>query len=329
MDRRTFITGGLALLAAPLAADAQQAGKVARIGLLSPVSPPPPSSPTPVLDAFRQGLRELGWIEGRNLAIAYRYAEGRMDRFPELAAEFVSLKVDVIVVSGFPAARAATRATSTVPIVMAYVADPVGTGLVASLARPGGNLTGLASFTLELEAKRLELLKEAVPKLRRVAYLWNAAIPEAKGSLRDLQVAARTLGVRLQSVEVRGPEEFESGFTAMIRKRAEGLLVLADPFTVTHQKRIVDLAAKNRLPLVSGFSGFAEAGGLMSYQVNLPDLFHRAAAYVDKILKGAKPADLPVEQPSKFELIINLKTAEALGLTIPPSILVRADRIIE
>lgn len=200
----------LAVLAAPLAADAQQAGKVARIGLLSPASPPPPSSPTPVLDAFRQGLRELGWMEGQNIAFEHRYAEGRIDPLPELAAEFVGLKVDVIVAVGFPAARVAKRATSTVPIVMVHVTDPVGTGLVASLARPGGNVTGLASFTLELEAKRLELLKEAVPKLRRVAYLWNAAIQEAKDNphLRDLQVTAGALGARLQSVEVRGAEEW-------------------------------------------------------------------------------------------------------------------------
>jgi ABC-type uncharacterized transport system substrate-binding protein len=329
MERRAFVSGiTLGLLAAPLAADAQQAGKVPRIGFLSL---PSPSDRPPLLDAFRQTLRELGWVEGQNIAIDYRYAEGRVDRLPDLAAELVRLKVGLIVASaGTQAATAAKNATETIPIVMIYVRDPVGTGLIASLARPGGNVTGVSgSAGLELFAKQLELLKETVPKIRRVAILSNPDNAYHQLAIREVNVAARSLEVQLQLLEARGPNEFDGAFAAMAKERVEALLVLSDAIFGSHGTRLADLAARSRLPAAYGVREDVEAGGLMSYGPSLLDSYRRAATYVDRILKGAKPGDLPVEQPTKFELVINLKTAKALGLTIPPSVLGRADQIIQ
>ena len=316
----------VSLILAPLAAQGQQAGRVPRIGYLGTRTPSDFG-----LDAFRQGLRELGWVEGQNIVIDYRFAEGRLDRLPDLAAELVRLKVDIIVAHSTPGAAAAKNATETIPIVMTVVGDPVGLGLIASLARPGGNATGL-SFSvvgLEIIGKQLELLKETVSKIRRMAILSNAANPIQPLAIRDVNVAARSLGVQLQLLEVRGPNEFDSAFAAMAKERVGALLVVADSMFVFHRTRLADLAARSRLPAAYGWREHVEAGGLMSYGPSLRDLFRRAATYVDKILKGAKPADLPVEQPTKFELVINLKTAKALGLTIPPSLLQRADEIIQ
>jgi putative ABC transport system substrate-binding protein len=328
MDRRAFIvsiTGSL--IAAPLAAEAQQAGKVPRIGFLSLTSP---SDRPLLLDAFRQRLRELGWVEGKNIVIDYRYAEDRVDRLPDLAAELVRLKVDVIVSWGTQGATAAKNATATIPIVMIAVRDPVGTGLIASLARPGGNVTGVSgSAGLEWVAKQLELLKETVPKIRRVAILSNPDNPYHQLAIRELNVAARSLGVQLQLLEARGPNEFDGAFAAMAKERAGALLVLSDAILNSHRTRLADLAARSRLPAAYGVRESVEAGGLMSYGPSFLDSYRRAATYVDQILKGAKPADLPVEQPTKFELVINLKTAKALGLTIPPALLLRADQTIE
>ncbi len=321
--RTVSIIGTLALqiLSPPLAADAQQPKKVARIGYLALRSGP--SDPE---TAFKQELRELGWVEGQSIAIEYRWAAGRVDRLPALAEELVHLKVDVIVASGGPAVQAAKNATSTIPIVIVGAADPVGSGFVASLARPGGNITGLSIMTPELAGKRLELLREVLPKLSRVAFLAQ------RGSAYRLQVkeaqdAAEKFGMRIQPLVVAGPEEFKGAFSAMIRKRA-GALVVQAIFT-EHSRRIADLAARNRLAAISDYREFASAGGLMSYGPSLLAFFRRAAVYVDKILKGAKPADLPVEQPMRFELVINMKTAKALGLTFPQTILIRADQVIQ
>jgi ABC-type uncharacterized transport system substrate-binding protein len=327
MNRRVFLsaaTGGL--LAGPLAAEAQQLPKTARIGFLSLSS-----GPTPTMD-ISPGLRELGWIEGQNLAIEYRWAASREDQLPALAAELVRLKVDVIVTSSTPAAQAAKRATTTIPIVVTFAADPVGSGLVASLARPGGNITGLTTLATGLVAKRLELLKAVVSGSTRVAVLWQPGAL-AERTMRDMmeetQVAGRTLALQLQFVEVRRPDDFEQAFSAMREARAGGLLVFPNAVIFEARKSIVAHAAKSRLPAVYPWPEAASAGGLMSYSTNFPDMYRRAATYVDKILKGAKPADLPIEQPTKFELVINLKTAKALGLTIPPSLLQRADQVIE
>ena len=315
------------LLAAPLAAEAQQAGKVHRIGYLTGgLSTDRPH----LIEAFRQGLRELGWVEGQNIIIEYRYAEGRFDRLPDLAAELVRLKVDIIVALATPASAAAKNATGTIPIVGISLGDPVGTGLIASLARPGGNVTGVSySVGVETIGKGLELFKEIVPNVRRVAILSNPGNPLYAPAVRDVKVAARSLGVQLQLLEARGPTEFDGAFAAMAKERVGGLLVVADTMFNLHRARLVELAAKSRLPAAYGTRDAVEAGGLMSYGPSLPDLFRRGATYVDKVLKGAKPADLPVEQPTKFELVINLKTAKALGLTIPPSLLGRADEVIE
>jgi len=327
MDRRTFL-GALAggLLAAPLAAEAQQPPKTARIGFMSLSS-----GPTPTMD-ISPGLRELGWIEGQNLAIEYRWAASREDQLPALAVELVRLKVDVIVTSSTQAAQAAKRATTTIPIVATFVADPVGSGLVASLARPGGNITGLTTLATGLVAKRLELLKAVVSGSTRVAVLWQ---PGAFGerTMRDMmeetQVAGQTLALQLQFAEARRPDDFEQAFSAMREARAGGLLVFPSSILFEARRSIVAHAAKSRLPAVYPWREGASAGGLMSYSTNFPDMYRRAATYVDKILKGAKPAHLPIEQPTKFELVINLKTAKALGLTIPPSLLQRADQVIE
>ncbi len=316
----------LGFLAAPLAAEAQQAGKPSRVGIL-------PSGPISGLshlwEAFRQGLRELGYVEGKNIALEFPSTEVRSDRLVDVATELVRLKVDVIVAGGTPAAQAAKQATTTVPIVIVGVADPVSTKLIASLARPGGNITGLANITPDIGGKRLQLLKEVIPRVSRVAILSNPATPYAALVVRETEIAARTLGVQLQSLEVRGPNDFEIAFGAAIRGRAGALITVEDPLTLRNRAQIVALAAKNQLPTIYGFREFVDAGGLMSYAANLSDMYRRAATFVDKILNGAKPADLPVEQPTKIELVINLKTAKALGLKIPQSILIRADQVIQ
>jgi putative ABC transport system substrate-binding protein len=322
----------LGLLVAPLAGEAQQPAKVPRIGLLGTL----PTNPH--YEALRQGFHEFGYVEGQNIAIERRYSEGRAERLPDLAAELVRLKVDVILVDACGAPlNAAIHATSTIPIVVAACNDDlVATGLISSLARPGGNITGLSELTPELGAKRLELLKEAVPRVRRVAILWNPAYSERfSANFRfwssdwvEMRAAAQVLGITLQSVEIRGPDDFDTAFSAMTRERAEALIAFSDPLFVLHRRRIADLAAKNHLPAVYASREVVDAGGLMFYGPSISDMFRRAAVYVDKILKGAKPADLPMEQPTRFELIINLKTVKALGLTIPQSLLRRADEII-
>jgi putative ABC transport system substrate-binding protein len=329
IDRRTFLAGtGAVLLAAPLAAEAQQVGKVPRIGFLSPSSPTDSRAPHR-FGALQQGLRELGYVEGQNISIESRWAEGKYDRLPDLAAELVRLKVDVIVTYAPPAIQAAKQATGTIPIVMGGVIDPVATGFVASLARPGGNITGLSLMAPELVGKQLEILKEMVPKVSRVAVLGNPANAGTAPQLRHAQDAARALKLQLQLLEARGPDEIDSAFAVMIKEGAGAVVVLVDSMLVDQRTRIADLAARRRLPSVYGLIDFVEAGGLMFYGANDADRFRRAAYLVDRILKGAKPADLPVEQPTKFELVINLKTAKALGLTIPQSLLLRANEVIQ
>ncbi len=332
MDRRTFLAGTSAVvLAAPLAAEAQQPGKVWRIGMLwfgSSLE----DLPTRVrFDAFQQGLREQGYMEGRNVAFEHRYARGKYELFSDLAAELVRLKVDIIVTPGnTPATLSAKQATSTIPIVFMGAGDPVALGFVASLARPGGNITGVSSrVSPEITGKQLELLKEAVPKLSRVAVLRNPTGPDTRVYIREAEVAARSLKVQLHIVEARGPAEFEGAFAAMTKARAGAILVLADVIFVFNGRQVADLAAKNRLPAMYGLREHVEAGGLMAYGTNVAELSRRASTYVGKILQGAKPADLPVEQPTKFDLVINLKAAKALGLTIPPSLLGRADEVIQ
>jgi putative ABC transport system substrate-binding protein len=297
--------------------------------MLLPGAAPPPGHASPLLDAFVGGLRDLGYVEGRNIVIEYRWSEGRDERFPELAADLIRLKVAVIVTAGVPAVRAAKTATDTIPIVMAFVGDPVGIGLVASLARPGANVTGLSLLDPDLDGKRIELLKEAVPGLTRLAILWSANDPGMTLAFSRVEIAAQTLGLTLQNLAVREPGEFAGAFQAASTGRAEGLIVTAQPFMVRHRAQILDLAARQRLPAMYTLGSFVDAGGLMAYGPTLPDLYRRAATYVHKILRGDKPADLPVEQPTKFELVINMRTAKALGLTIPQSILLRADRVIE
>jgi putative ABC transport system substrate-binding protein len=329
VDRRAFIgalTGGLG---APLAGEAQQAGKrVPRVGLLAPGSGSDPLA-QPYVEVFRQGLRELGYVEDQSIVIAYRWAEGKYERLPDLAAELARLKVDVIVAVGTVGAQAAKQATQTIPIVMTNVDDPVATGLVVSVARPGGNITGLSINSHELVGKQLGLLREVVPKVSRVAVLWNPANLANAPQLREAEVAAGALGVRLLPLAVQSPGDIDRAFAAMREDRVGALLVLLDSMLLVQRDRIADLAAKNRLPAAYGLRWHAEAGGLMAYGANLLDMVRRAVSYVDRILKGAKPADLPIEQPTKFELVINLKTAKALGLTIPPSLLQRADQVIE
>ena len=318
----------LGALFSPIAAEAQQAAKIPRIGYMSTNLAVSPHLP----DAFRQGLRDLGYVEGRNVVIEFRSAEGKLDRFPALAAELVTLRVDVIVAANTGAALAAKQATKTIPIVFAGPADPITSGLVNSLARPGGNVTGLSSSGPELVGKGLELLKQAVPGVNRVAALWHRDYPERtqRDILEQADVAARALGVHLQFVEARGgPENFDRAFSELTRARADALTVLTSVLFISERRRLVDLAARNRLPVVYPVRDFVDDGGLMSYGPHWADIYRRAATYVDKILKGAQPADLPVEQPTRFELVINLKTAKALGLTIPPSVLARADQVVE
>ena len=306
-------------------AQAQQTAKIPRIGSLGGASP---SANANGNEALRQGLRELGYVEGKNIIIEWRSAEGKLDRLPALADELVRLKADVIVTSGGQATRAAKEATKTIPIVMAQVSDPVGSGFVASLARPGGNITGLSTLAPELSGKRLELLKETVPKLSRVAVLGTSTSIGNVPQLREVDLAAGALKVKRQFLDILDPKDIETAFRAANKGRAEGVLVLAASVFVSRRTQVLDLAQKSRLPAIYYSPEFVEAGGLMSYGVNNTDLNRRAATYVDKILKGAKPADLPVEQPIKFEFVINLKAAKAIGLTIPPELLARATRII-
>ena len=329
MRRREFITllGGAAAapsLLWPLGARAQQAGKLPTIGYLGPTTA---SVESRRFAAFVQRMRELGWTEGRNFIIEVRWAEGRSERFAEIAAEFVRLKVDVIVTVG-AGVSAAKQATSVIPIVFAAAADPLGSGFVASLARPGGNSTGLSLQATDLAGKRLEFLREVVPGLRRLAIMANVGYPAAVLEMGEVQATARTLGLDAAASEIRRAEDIAAAFEALTG-RAEALYVVLDPLTNTNRVRINTLALGARLPTMHGFREFVEAGGLMSYGADLLDLYRRAADYVDKILRGTKPADIPVEQPTKFDLVINLKTAKALGLTIPPTLLARADAVIE
>ena len=329
IDRRTFIcafAGGLVI--ARSVAEAQQEARIPRVGFLAGNL----STGQHLAAAFRQGLRDLGYVEGRNIVIEYRDAKGETDRLPALAAELVALKVDVIVAAGTQHVLAAKQATTIIPIVFADVADPVARGFVASLARPGGNITGLANLNTDLVGKWLELLKQAVPGLKRVAFLWQPGyLPESaeKDVRQRAEAAAQALGVRLQFVEARRPEDFDRAFAEMTRARVDAVIVWGGVLFIFERKRIAELAARNRLPASYPMSEFVDVGGLISYAPNIADNFRRTAAYVDRILKGAKPADLPVEQSSKLELVINLKTAKALGLTLPPSLLQRADRVVE
>jgi putative ABC transport system substrate-binding protein len=326
MKRRDFISlFGSAAAVWPLAARAQSTGKKYTIGYLSAGSPGLEEATA----AFTDTLRELGWVEGKNVTFERRFAENRLERLAEFAAELVHLRVDVIVTEGTLAPLAAKQATSIIPIVMNVAGDPLGSGLVESLARPGGNVTGISLMAPDLGGKRLELLKELLPHLGRVAVLWNAANPYAALVYKQTQAAGRTLEIEVQSLEVRGPDEFEDAFEAVRQQHPDALVTVEDPLTGSYRKRIVDFAAVDRLPSLYGNREEVIAGGLISYGANFADLFRRAAGYVDKILKGVKPADLPIEQPTKFELVINLKTAKALGLQVPPSLLVRADEVIE
>ncbi len=321
-----LVTLTLSLLAAPLTADAQPPTHVHRIGVLSALGTTPGRDP--FVEAFLEGMRALGYVEGQNLVIEYRGTEGQHERFPALAAELVRLKVDVLLVGPTPAALALKNATTTIPIVMMGGGDPVGSGLVASIARPGGNITGLAVLDPEVVGKQLEFLKDVLPTVSRVAVLWNPANPLHALLVRAADVAAQALGVQLHLVEARGPEAFDRAFAAMTSAHAGALLVLGDAMFFEHRRRLIELAATRRLPTMHNIRPFVEAGGLMAYGPSAFDLRRRAAIYVDKILKGAKPADLPVEQPTKFDLVLNLKTAKALGITMPPSLLLLADEVI-
>jgi putative ABC transport system substrate-binding protein len=327
MRRREFITvlGGAAL-AWPLAARAQQAGKVYRIGILETI---PASQNAANLDALRKGLRELGYIEGQNLSIEYSSADGFAERFPELAGELVRLKVDLIVTRGTPAAQAAKNATAAIPVVMAAIGEPLGVGVVAGLARPSGNVTGLSSFTTELAGKRVELVKEMMPGISGVGLLHNMGNPVVPPQWEETQATARTLGLTAELLDVRSEQDVRAAFDAALRLRVGALLVGIDGLIQSNSQIIVDLAARHRLPAVYSSTEFVAAGGLMTYGISYPDLYFRAASFVDRIFKGAKPGDLPVQQPTKFELVINLKTAKALGLEVPPGLSARADEVVE
>ena len=327
MDRRAFLqTLGGGLLAAPLAAEAQSAGKVYRIGRLSPLSA---ETDVPNLAAFRKGLRELGWIEGQHFTLESRFADGQATRLPDLAAELVRQRVDLILTGSNPGALAAKNATATIPIVMVTTGDPVAGGLVASLARPGGNVTGVTALGQMLNAKRLELIKEAVPGVTRVAVLTNPASPYTAPFLKEKDDAARALGLQLPMLEARDTVGLDGAFAALATERAGALMVQTNPLFIRYRRRIVELAARSRVPAVYGEREFVDAGGMMFYGASLADMYRDAAAYADRILKGSKPADLPVEQATTLKLVINLKTARALGLMIPPSLLQRADQVID
>jgi len=324
LSRRALLAASLANIVAPLAAKAQQAGKIYRIGILETI---PAARNAANLDGLRRGLRELNYVEGRNLVIEYRSADGRAERFPDLAAELVRLNVDLIVTRGTPAARAAKKATETIPTIMATMGDPH--ALVGSYARPGGNITGVTTFSTELTGKRIELLREVIPRLSRVALLHNMGNPAAPPEWEETKTAARSLGLQAELLDVRSQDDLGRAFELAARQRVDALVIGADGLTQMHLQTIVDLVARNRLPAAYPIREFVEAGGLMAYAINYPDLYFRFASFIDKIFKGTKPADLPIEQPTKFELVINLKTAKALGLTIPPSLLARADQVIE
>ena len=324
IDRRAFIAAVLAAAASPSGAAAQPAGKLPRVGFLYAGSRPNANA-----DAFRDGLREVGWIDGKNVIIEWRFAEGKAERLPELAAQLVRLPVAVIVTGTTPVIQVVKEATSTIPIVMAVVADPVASGFVASLPHPGGNITGLTLLSQELSAKRMEILKQAVPRLSRLAILWNPANPSHAPSLKESETPARTLGVEIHALEARARDAIAGTFAAMVKSHDSALFVLDDAVLFEHRALITELALRHRLPSMFGITGFVTAGGLMSFGAKQTELYRRAAFLVDKILKGAKPADLPVEQPTKFELVINLKTAKALGLTLPQSVLLRADDVIQ
>jgi putative tryptophan/tyrosine transport system substrate-binding protein len=327
IERRTFMAlVSAGLLAAPLAAEAQQAPKGHRIGLLETV---PPSLNAANLDALRQGLKAFGYDEGENLIIEYRSADGRPERFPELAGELVRLRVDLIVTRGTPAALAAKHATGSIPIVMASSGDPVATGIVAGLARPGGNVTGLSADATEIEGKRLELLKQILPGASRIAGLFNMGNPVAPPQWKETERGARSLNLHVQLLDVRSPEDFRRAFDTASRQRTDALVVGLDTLFQAHRLSIVELAAKHRLPAIYQSREFVDAGGLIAYAVSYPHMYRRAASFVDRIFKGAQPGDLPIEQPTQFELVINLKTAKALGLTIPQSFLRRADEVIQ
>ena len=321
-----IVTLILSLLVSPFAVEAQQAAKVPQLGLLIQGDS---SAFAPLIEAFRHGLQDLGYVEGRNIAIEYRFAEGQDDRLPELVAELIRLQVNILVIDGKSALRAAKHNTTTIPIVMAVSGDPVGAGLVASLARPGGNITGLSLMLPEVSGKRLEFLQEAVPKLSHIAVLWDPDMLESTIAFKETQTAAQALGVQLQSLEVRLPYDFDQAFAAMTREHADALVVISNALFFGHHSQLGELTVRHQLPAMFRMREYAEAGGLMAYGVNVEGLYRRAATYVDKILKGAKPADLPVEQPTKFNLVINLKTAKALGLTIPPTLLFQADEVIQ
>jgi ABC-type uncharacterized transport system substrate-binding protein len=325
--KQTITTSALSamLLALCLPAQAQQPKKVPRIAYLTAASAP---SQAPRLEAFRQGLRGLGYVEGQNINIEYRYAEGKLDRLPALAAELVRLEIDVIVAGGPAVTRRAKEATVTIPIVMAQDSDPVGNGFVASLARPGGNITGLSNLAPEISGKQLELLKEIIPKLSRVAVLGTSTNLANALASRETELASGALGVKLQYLDVLGPKEIDTAFRAASNRRADALLVLTNPVLISVRTQVADLAVKSRVPAMYPAAEYVEDGGLMTYGVTISDLFRRSATYVDKILKGAKPADLPVEQPTKFDFIINLKAAKQIGITIPPNVLARADKVI-
>jgi putative ABC transport system substrate-binding protein len=313
------------LLAVGATAQAQQPTSIPRIGFLITASP---STMSTWVEAFRQGLRELGYVEGKNILTEHRYAEGKLDRLPALADELVRFQVHIIVTAGSSSTRAAKRATATIPIVMAFDDDPVGSGFAASLARPGANITGSSTLSPEIRAKQLELLKEIVPKLSRVGVLGDVTRPGIPQALREINLAADALRVHIQFLEVRDPKDIETAFRAVSKEQADAVLVLPSPITFSHRRRVIAFAEQGRLPAMFSFPEFVEDGGLMSYGANIADLYRRAATYVDKILKGAKPAELPVEQPIRFDFVINLKAAKQIGLTIPPNVLARADRVI-
>jgi putative tryptophan/tyrosine transport system substrate-binding protein len=326
MDRRAFIASIAGLLSTPLIVEGQQTGKVWRIGFLSSRSP---SATTVRIEAFRRGLRELGYVEGRNLIIEYRWAEGKDDRLPVLAAELVQLPVDVIVAQATVPAIAARRVTTTIPIVVAAAGDAVGVGLVASLGRPGGNVTGLTIVAPDVTGKRLELLREAVPGVTRLAALRNPANPVSGPELRETEAASRILGMRLRSVEVLDMDRLDLAFSTIVHEQVDAVIVLSDLLFFGRRNQIAALALTNRLPIIAWMPEFAESGCLMTYGPNVVEMHRRAATYVDKIFKGSKPGDLPIEQPTKLELVVNLKTAKALGLTVPQSLLLRADEVIQ
>ncbi len=325
MRRREFLAGfGCAAAAWPLAARAQQAEKIYRIGILEPV---PAAKNAANLEALRKGLRDLGYVEGRNLVIEYRSADGRAERFPELVSELIGLKVDLIVTRGTPAARAAKNATETIPVIMATMGDP--SAIVATFGHPGGNITGVTTFSTELTAKRVEILKELVPNLSRVALLHNMGNPAVPPEWEETQRAARILGLQAELLDVRSQGDLGRAFELAVRHHVDGLVIGADGLIQLHQQPILDLVARNRLPAVYPARDYIIAGGLIAYGVNYPDLYFRFASFVDKIFKGAKPSELPVEQPTRFEMVINLKTAQTLGLTVPESLIARADEVVE